>query len=347
MSKVTIYDVAKAAHCSTATVSLALNKSDRIKPETQQHVMNVVKKLGYKPNYIAQSLSMKSTNTLGIIVPNIENPLFSKMIAGVEEFASLNEYNLILGISNSSYEKENFYLDMLQRKRIDGLVLFPTYIDSVIEQIQNSSNSKTPIVLCGSSGKNSSQISYVKCDNRIGSYLAAKHLIEIGCSKIGCIFPIYDKQQYTSRLSGYQDALYYNGIAFSESLIKECAPDDSSIYNATLELLNEQKPDGIFCLYDFAAISVMRAILSLGLNIPDDVVLIGYDNINISKFLPISLSTIDTHGAEVGRRAAEILIRMITKPETPVRQIVLKPSLVVRESTTKANVKSSPSYKQS
>ena len=236
---------------------------------------------------------------------------------------------------------------MLQRKRIEGLVLFPTYIDSVIEQIQNSSNSKTPIVLCGSSGKNSSQISYVKCDNRIGSYLAAKHLIEIGCSKIGCIFPIYDKQQYTSRLSGYQDALYYNGIAFSESLIKECAPDDSSIYNATLELLNEQKPDGIFCLYDFAAISVMRAILSLGLNIPDDVVLIGYDNINISKFLPISLSTIDTHGAEVGRRAAEILIRMITEPETPVRQIVLKPSLVVRESTTKANVKSSPSYKQS
>ncbi len=91
----------------------------------------------------------------------------------------------------------------------------------------------------------------------------------------------------------------------------------------------------------------MRAILSLGLNIPDDVTLIGYDNINISKFLPISLSTIDTHGAEVGRRAAEILIRMITEPETPVRQIVLKPSLVVRESTTKANVKSSPSYKQS
>ena len=98
MSKVTIYDVAKAAHCSTATVSLVLNNSERIKPETHEHVMRVVKKLGYTPNYIAQSLSMKSTNTLGLIVPNIENPLFSKIIAGVEEYTTLKNYDLILGI---------------------------------------------------------------------------------------------------------------------------------------------------------------------------------------------------------------------------------------------------------
>lgn len=335
MSKVTIYDVAKAAHCSTATVSLVLNNSDRIKPETHKHVMRVVKKLGYTPNYMARSLSMKSTNTLGLIVPNIENPLFSKMIAGVEEYANRNGYDLILGISYSDCEKENFYLDMLQRKRVDGLVLFPTYIDSVLEHLQNLPKSKTPIVLCGRSGNGDPQISYVKCNNRIGSYMATSHLLDVGCSKIGCIFPVYNKQQYASRLSGYQDALYYNSIEFSPALIKACAPDDTSIYRATLELMQEQKPDGVFCLYDFAAISVMKAIFSLGLSIPDDVALIGYDNINISKFFPISLSTIDTHGAEVGRQAAEMLIQMIAEPETPVRQIMIKPDLVVRQSTQK------------
>ncbi|MGN0493319.1 MAG: LacI family DNA-binding transcriptional regulator [Acutalibacteraceae bacterium] len=338
MSKVTIYDVAKAAHCSTATVSLVLNNSDRIKPETHEHVMRVVEKLGYTPNYIAQSLSMKSTNTLGLIVPNIDNPLFSKMITGVEEYATINGYDLILGITNSDSEKERFYLDMLQRKRVDGLMLFPTYIDSIIEKIHNSTKSKTPIVLCGSSGKGAANISFVKCDNRIGSYLAINHLLDIGCSKVGCVFPVYDKKQYSSRLSGYQDALYYRGIEYSPSLIKVCSPDDDSIYNATLELLKEQKPDGLFCLYDYAAISVMKAVLSQGLRIPDDVALIGYDNISISKFLPISLSTIDTLASEVGRHAAEILITKINEPETPVRQITLKPNLIVRESTQKISI---------
>lgn len=338
MSKVTIYDVAKAAHCSTATVSLVLNNSERIKPETHEHVMRVVKKLGYTPNYIAQSLSMKSTNTLGLIVPNIENPLFSKIIAGVEEYTTLKNYDLILGISNSQSEKESFYLDMLQRRRVDGLMLFPTYIDSIIEKINHSSKSKTPIVLCGSSGKDAANISYVKCDNRIGSYIAINHLLNIGCSKIGCIFPVYERQQYSSRLSGYQDALYYNGIEYDPSLVKVCSPDDESIYQTASELIRAKKPDGLFCLYDYAAISIMKAVLSMGLHIPDDIAIIGYDNIDISKFLPISLSTIDTHASDVGFRAAEILIKMINEPETPVRQIILKPNLVVRESTQKSPI---------
>ena len=227
---------------------------------------------------------------------------------------------------------------MLQRKRVDGLMIFPTYIDSIIEKIHNSEKSKTPIVLCVSSGKGAANISFVKCDNRIGSYLAINHLLDIGCSRIGCVFPVFDKKQYSSRLSGYQDALYYRGIEYNPSLIKVCAPDDDSIYNATLELLKEQKPDGLFCLYDYAAISVMKAVLSQGLSIPDDLALIGYDNISISKFLPTSLSTIDTLASEVGRHAAEILITKINEPETPVRQITLKPRLIVRKSTQKTSI---------
>lgn len=125
MPKVTIYDVAKAANCSTATVSLVLNKSNRIRPETQKQVMKVVEQMGYTPNYIAQSLHSRSTNTLGLVVPNVENPLFSMMISGIEDCANAKGYNIILGIADSNDKKEDFYLDMLQRERVDGLILVP------------------------------------------------------------------------------------------------------------------------------------------------------------------------------------------------------------------------------
>lgn len=333
MSKITIYDVAKAANCSAATVSLALNNSNRIRPETQEHVMKVVTQMGYTPSHIAQSLHSKSTNTLGLVVPNVENPLFSMMISGIEKCANAKGYSTILGIADSDDKKENFYLNMLQCERVDGLILFPSFLHTLSEKINRLNGSKIPIVLCGSSGNEIQNISYVKCDNRIGSYTAITHLIDIGCRRIGCIFPSVNSSQYESRMTGYQDALYYNGIPFRQELVKICSPDNASIVAATTELLEEQQPDGIFCLYDYAAISVIRAILRSGRRIPDDVALIGYDNIQISDFLPISLSSIDTRAQEVGQKATEILIQKIADANTPAQQIILKPDLVVREST--------------
>ena len=332
MSKVTIYDVAKAANCSTATVSLVLKKSNRIKPETQQLVMEVVKQLGYTPNYMAQSLSSKTTSTLGLVVPNVENPLFSMMISGIEDYANVKGYNIILGIADSNDQKENFYLDMLQRKQVDGLILFPSFLNSLADKLEHL-NTQTPIVLCGSSGNQIQDINYVKCDNRLGSYTAISHLIDVGCRNIGCIFPAVNKSQFESRMTGYQDALYYHDLPYRKELIKICPADHASISEATSELLKEQNPDGIFCLYDYAAISVIRAILRSGRRIPEDVALVGYDNIQISDFLPISLSTIDTRGRDVGRKAAEILMQKIATPETPCQQIIVKPELVIREST--------------
>lgn len=334
MAKTTIYDVAKAANCSAATVSLVLNNSDRIKPETKQRVLNIADKLDYVPNYVAKSLCSNATNSLGLIVPNVENPLFSMMISGIEEYANSKGYNVILGITETNEQKENFYLDMLQRRQVDGLILFPSFLNTLKDRLNRlNPQTKTPIVLCGSSGTDEINLSYVKCDNRLGSYHAISHLLSIGRRKIGCIFPAMNSNQYQSRMTGYKDALYYHDIPFDGALIKVCRPDTDSILTATKELLEQQSPDGIFCLYDYAAISVIRAVLSTGRRIPDDVALIGYDNIQISKCLPISLSTIDTHGYKVGRKAAEILINKLVDPNTTCQQIVLKPDLIKRESS--------------
>ena len=116
-------------------------------------------------------------------------------------------------------------------------------------------------------------------------------------------------------------------------MIRVCTPDNDSIFQATLTLLKEEKPDGIFCLYDYSAITVMRAVSCAGLRIHEDIAIIGYDNIKMSGFLPVPLSSIDTHSQEVGQKAAEILMQKITDPDEPFRQVVLKPDLIVREST--------------
>lgn len=334
MAKITIYDVAREAQVSTATVSLVLQNSDRIKPETHRHVMEVVDRLGYTPNYMARSLSRKSTNTLGLVVPNMENPLFAQMIAGVEECANAKGYNLILGISNQNPEKEDFYLDMLQQKRVDGMLVFPTFLDHLEEKLSHrKKKEQTPIVLCGSTGKGNPDLSYVKCDNRMGAYMAVDHLIATGRSRVGCILPAVSEHQYASRKAGYQDVLAFHGLRYEENLVKVCAPDNESIFRVTLELIEEERVNGLFCLYDYITISVMRAIASKGLRIPQDVAVVGYDNIHLSEYLPVSLSTIDTHGQRVGRMATEILVEKIENPDMPTRQIVLKPDLVVREST--------------
>lgn len=334
MSKVTIYDIAKVANCSTATVSLALSGNERIRPETRQRIIDIANELGYAPSYIAQSLAQKTTRTIGLIVPNIDNPVFAQMVSGVETATTSKGYNLILGLSHSKQDKELFYLDMLQRERVDGLIVLPTFLESFNDKLQALDAEETNIVLCGSSGSLlKTDLSYAKCDNRKGALLAVEHLIKTGKKRIGCIFPVSSKEQYYSRKLGYQDALQQNGIDYDEELIKLCSPDNDSIFTATKELLETKQPDAIFCLYDYCAISVMRAIYSLGLRIPEDISVIGYDNIPQSEHLPTSLSTIDTCNKEVGHKAAEILLQKIANPHTPMQQITIQPSLIVREST--------------
>lgn len=335
MSKVTIYDIARVANVSTATVSLSLSGNERIRKETRDRILEIATELGYAPNYIAQSLSKKSTNTLGLIVPNIDNPIFSQMVSGVETYANSKGYNLLLGLSGSNRRKELFYFEMLQRERVDGLIVFPTFMDSLKDKIKDEDTVKSRLVLCGSSGAEfNTDISYAKCDNRTGAFLAVSHLMDTGRKRVGCIFPVSTSQQCYSRKLGYEDALAAHNITYDEKLIKICSSDDDSIFNATKALLRQQHPEAIFCLYDYCAISVMRAIYSEGLRVPQDISVIGYDNIPMGKFLPTSLSTIETHSEEVGRTAAELLIEKITNPDALVRQITLKPELVIRESTS-------------
>ena len=339
MSKVTIYDVAQKANCSIATVSLVLQNSDKIKPSTHQRVMAAVKELGYLPNFAARSLSNKKTNLLGLIVPNMENPIFASMIKGVEEYANSKGYNVILGVSSLMLDKEISYIQMLKERRVDGLLVFPTFVDEIFNTFLKENDHKDiPLVLCGSSGVREYPVSYVKCDNRMGAYTAVEHLVTTGHRKIACLCAVADRRQAQSRVLGYQDALMFHQIEFDEELVYYCTQDTNDIYQTTLKLLKEKEIDAIFCLYDYMSIVAMRAILNSGLRIPEDIAIIGYDNIPISQFLSIPLSTIETHSQRIGSMGAELLIEKIQKPDAPCRQIQLKPDLVIRQSTVSTSL---------
>lgn len=332
MSKTTIYDVARAANCSPATVSLVINKSPLVNEQTRVRIMGIIDELGYKPNIIARSLITQSTQTIGLIIPDVENPLYAQMISGIEEVAQRMNYDIILGISNEQSEKENYYISLLSKKQVDGLIIFPTHIEDVVKGISSNGYDNVPIVFCGSAYEEADNISYVKPDNRLGAFKAVNHLCETGRKRIGCIFPVANTRQYRSRLAGYKDALLKNGIKYDENMVKICSMESTFIVKATKALMKEN-PDGIFCLYDYAAIIVMKVIMSLGLKIPEDVSIIGYDNIEISKYLPISLSTVDTQSREVGILATEILIKKIKEHSLKAECRIVEPQLVVREST--------------
>lgn len=335
MAKVTIYDVAKQANCSIATVSLVLQNSGKIKPATQKRVMDAVNELGYLPNFAARSLSNNKTDLLGLIVPNVDNPLFASMLRGVEECANSKGYGLILGISSLMLDKEISYIRMLKERRVDGLLVFPTFVDEIFDTFlrEDHDHKDIPLVLCGSSGVREYPVSYVKCDNRVGAYMAVEHLIKIGRRRIACLCAVANRQQAQSRILGYQDALLFNGLPYDESYIYYCTQDNADIYATTQRLLKEKPVDALFCLYDHMSIVAMNAVLSAGYRIPEDIAMIGYDNIPISQYLAIPLSTIETHGRRIGSMATELLIDKIRQPDIPCRQIQLKPDLVVRAST--------------
>jgi len=335
MGNVTIYEIARRAGVSPATVSFVLNNNSRVKPETRKRVQAVIDELQYTPNYIARSFSNKTTGTIGLILPNIENPIFSKMISGVESCISEKNGNLILGISEMNAEKEYLYLNMLREKRVDGLLLFPTYIDKALDYFKdlNAARGDIPVVLCGSSGQQLNDISFVKCDNHKGAFLATEHLISCGRKRIAFIDAVMAESQSVSRKKGYQDALAAHGLPLDKKLMRHCSQNSQDIFQSTMELLEEARPDAIFCLYDYMALIVMRAIYAKKFRIPEDIAVIGYDNIEIGEYLSSSLSSIDTHAKDVGYSATNLLLDKIENRHTENRQIIVQPDLVIREST--------------
>jgi LacI family transcriptional regulator len=331
----TIFDVAKQAGVSTTTVSHVLNKSRFVSAATTRRVRRAMKDLDYQPNAVARSLRRKHTRTLGLLVPDSSNPFFADMARGVGDYAFDHGYNVIFGSSNGNLERELAYLRVLNEKQIEGLIFISAGESG--KNIGYLQSERIPIVILDREFKGLAA-DYLTSDNQHGGYLATEYLIHLGHRAIACITGPEAIVSSTERLAGYRQALKAHSLTYHAGLVAHGDYTAPSGFAATQRLLegSSHLPTAIFALNDMMAIGCLGAIHSAGLRVPDDIAVIGFDDIVLASYTFPPLTTVHQQRYEMGSLAAKIVIdRTESGTHHKPQSHVLPVELIVRESTNK------------
>jgi DNA-binding LacI/PurR family transcriptional regulator len=328
----TIYDVARLAGVSTATVSRALNDTGQIAPHTRAAIEAAVEQLGYRPNTIARSLVTKSTQTIALLLPDITNPFYARLVSGIQEYALSHDHTMLLCTTEGDAEREDQLLSLLRAKQVDGAL-----VDGLVlppERIARFVGDGFPIV-CLDRDIDSSSIPLVQVDNRLGGRLATEHLIGLNHSRIAHVTGLRTLGISEERLAGYTDAMRAAGIDDDPDLVAEGTFTEEGGYNATRTLLRTA-PDltAVFAANDLSALGVLSALREKGRRVPDDISVVGFDDLRLSSYTAPPLTTVRQPAVEIARLATEILIGLTRGEAVTEMRHLLPPSLVVRFSTT-------------
>ncbi len=330
----TIYDVARLAGVSTATVSRALNGTGQIAAPTRAAIEAAVEQLGYRANTIARSLVTKSTQTIALLLPDITNPFYAALVSGVQEYALGHDYTMLLCTTEGDPAREEQYLSLLRAKQVDGALVDGLRLppDRIARFVQDG----FPIV-CLDRDIESDAIPLVQVDNRLGGRLATEHLIGLGHSRIGHVTGAQDLGISEERLAGYREALAAAGIAVEPRLVAEGRFTEESGYEGARALL-DAAPDvtAIFAANDLSALGVLNALAERGRNVPGEVSVVGFDDLRLSAFTSPPLTTIKQPAAEIAKLATELLIDLTRGKQAGKVRHLLEPTLVVRKSTAPA-----------
>lgn len=343
MKRPTQMDVARLAGVSRATVSYVLNgqANGRVPDETQQRVLDAIAELGYEPDARAQALRSGDTHTIGLIVPDIRNPHFWEHAEGVTQEARASGYHLLLSDTalDSEYARDIF--KDLSRRRIDGLIIMGGFID----QSEEAKNILTmllkrrlPIVELIDHDVDY-QVDFVGSDYRAATEEVMSYLLSLQHRRIGMIYGVATPELAADRLQPYQDMLQAAGLPVDQELIARCGPTIEEGYRAALQLLNiPERPTAVIAINDLLAVGVLRAASDLGLNVPLDLSVVGYDDIHVADYLVPRLTTVSKNAVRVGREAVRQLLARIADPDLPYQKLSIPPRLIIRESTGPAPV---------
>jgi LacI family repressor for deo operon, udp, cdd, tsx, nupC, and nupG len=326
---VRISDVAKLANVSTATVSRVISNSATVKKETTDKVMKAINKLNYQPNVLARQLRRLETKTILVVVPDISNTFFSKILRGIESIAIQNGYQVLLGDADNNVERESSYLNILRQRKADGMILLTARMEqSLVVEISN----EFPVVLACEYIEGS-DIPTVSIDNISSARKATDYLISLGHKRIGFISGPLDVVLSRDRLKGFRQAMNQNEIPVDSYLIQE---GDFS-YESGFNLMNKylalkNPPTAIFAANDEMAIGAIKASKAKGFSIPEDISVVGFDDIKFASIVEPSLTTIRQPTYEIGVKAMELLIGLINKDELQKEQYMLEDQLIIRES---------------
>ncbi|UCF96328.1 MAG: LacI family DNA-binding transcriptional regulator [Spirochaetaceae bacterium] len=335
IAAVTIKDIAREANVSYATVSRALNNKRGVREATRQKVLKLATEMSYTPNAIARGLVKKQTHTLGLIIPDITNPFYPEVARGIEDGAAEEGFSIFLCNTNWERERELEYLKLLAEKRADGIILAP--IDNEVETAESRLTGKMPIVYVSNAPVGTLH-SFVVIDNVLGGFLATEHLIRSGYRKIGFVGSTEDSLTIAERLKGYRKALEKYGITIDERHIQLGEFKQESGYRIMRKMISDgDYPRAIFAENDLLALGILQGVKAGGLSVPEDVAVVGFDDIPFASFPGVQLTTINQPTYEMGRKAVNILLGQIQGSDGNLaaqsQQIYLKPRLIVRQSS--------------
>jgi LacI family transcriptional regulator len=326
----TIVDVARESGVSYSTVSRVLNGYEFVRPDTREKVLRVANQLGYVPNQQARSLAGGRSNLIGALVPNLTNGYISEIIHGIDDELAKSGYNLILYTTHRHEGRERTYVATIANGAADGLVLVvpllsTTYLDALRQQ-------DFPYVLIDQFDT-SEQSNMINGTNRQGAYEATDYLIQLGHRRIAFITGQPGLNSSAERFEGYQQALANHGLALADELIVQGDFWETGGYNAGRELLAlPNRPTAIFAANDLSALGAIEAIREAGLRIPQDISIVGFDDISQASLISPKLTTVRQPLVQMGRMAVAMLLETIAQPDAPLRQEIVPTELIIRDS---------------
>jgi LacI family transcriptional regulator, galactose operon repressor len=330
----TIYDVARLAGVSTATVSRALNGTAQIAPATREAIDAAVAQLGYRPNSIARSLVTKSTQTIALLLPDISNPFYAALVSGIQEYALAHDHTMLLCTTEGDPEREEQYLQLLRDKQVDGALVDGLVLPS--DRIARFVRDGFPIV-CLDRDIDSSAIPLVQVDNRLGGRLATEHLLGLGHRRIAHVTGAPALHISEDRLAGYQEALRDDGIDPHPSLVEPGTFTEDGGHRAAKALLRrDPHVTAIFAANDLSAVGALNALAELRRRVPEDVSVVGFDDLRLASYTSPPLTTVRQPAEGIARLATELLIGLTRGEEVGQMRHVLPPTLVARASTGRA-----------
>jgi LacI family transcriptional regulator len=328
--RITIADVAREAGVSSMTVSRVINDKGDVSPETRQHVLDVIERLGYRPSGIARGLATRRTGTLGLVIPDVSNPFFADVAHGAEQTAYAEGYNVFLCNTDENPQRELAVLHSLEEKRVDGLVVCSSRLseDELLAVVAHHLS-----VVLVNRRVVGERVRSVLVDDERGGRLVTEHLLQASHRAIGLLAGPEVSHSGRQRTRGYRAALAAAGLPYYSDWIQPCAPVVEGGYQAARQLL-ETHPDltALFCYNDLVAVGALQACAELGRRVPDDVAVAGYDDIPLAALVTPPLTTCRVPRYELGAEALRLLLAQIDGCAEDCDEIVLQPELVVRVS---------------
>lgn len=325
-------DIARIAGVSLGTVSNVLNETAGVREPVRQRVLKAVQAAGYQPSQLARALRRDKTDMIGMIIPDITNPFFPAVVRGAEDVAFSNGYRLVLCNTDNDHSKELVHLNELRTYLPAGLIVIPSNFSDLTAQAEVYQKAGTGVVCIDRLPKNWSGDS-VTADNEEGAYNATRYLLQMGHTRLAAITGPLHLTNAQERLGGFKRAVYEAKLHLAQEYVQETTFDKSGGFSKALVLLRLiPRPTAIFAGNDLIALGALLAIREAGLRCPEDVSLMGFDDLDFAEMTDPSLSSVSQSGYQLGTTAARILLDRLEGDQSPAKHLVLQTALKLRHS---------------